>query len=44
MKKEIGTVLSDLFKHRERILKKQNLLIPDIRWNGTRRKSEFIGE
>ena len=29
-------------KHKERILEKKEVLIPDIRWDGTRKKVEFL--
>lgn len=41
---EIKIILNDLLKYRDRILGKQDVLIPDIRWDGTRKASEFIGE
>jgi UDP-sulfoquinovose synthase len=44
IKAEIRTMLSDLIPHRDRIARKSDILIPDIRWDGTRRRSETIGE
>lgn len=41
---EIEIILNDLLKYRNRILEKQDVLIPDIHWDGTREASEFIGE
>jgi UDP-sulfoquinovose synthase len=37
---EVRMMLEDLLPHRERILKKAETLIPDIRWDGSRRRSE----
>ena len=39
---EIQTMLDDLSRHSERILEKKDVLMPDIRWDGDRRKSRFI--
>lgn len=39
---ELHIMLNDLMQHRERILEKQDILVPDIRWDGTRRRSEII--
>lgn len=39
---EIGIMLKDLIKHRDRIEAKKEVLIPDVRWDGTRRKSAFL--
>lgn len=43
---ELRIMLDDLMQPpiRERIRAKQHLLVPDIRWDGTRRRSEIIGE
>jgi UDP-sulfoquinovose synthase len=41
---EIRIMLKDLLPHRERILEKQAILVPDIRWDGTRRRSQVIDE
>ncbi len=35
-------MLQDLVKYRDRIELLQPVLIPDIRWDGTRRKVGFI--
>jgi UDP-sulfoquinovose synthase len=40
---EMRIMLEDLKAHRERILQHQDVLVPDIRWDGTRRRSEVIG-
>jgi hypothetical protein len=37
-------MMLDLMEHKERILEKIDLLVPDIRWDGSRRRSEVIGE
>jgi UDP-sulfoquinovose synthase len=41
---EIRIMLRDLQPHRERIRAAQSALIPDIRWDGSRRRSEVIDE
>jgi UDP-sulfoquinovose synthase len=42
VEKELEIMLKDLMKYRSRIEARQEALIPDIRWDGTRRKSSFI--
>jgi UDP-sulfoquinovose synthase len=39
---EVKIMLQDLLPHRERIMAHRDILIPDIRWNGDRRKSQVI--
>lgn len=39
---EIQAMLEDLVEHRERIAAKRHLLIPDIRWDGSRKLSSPI--
>lgn len=39
---EVRIMLQDLLPHRERILAKAESLIPDIRWDGSRRRSAII--
>lgn len=39
---EVRIMLQDLIPHRERILEKRAILIPDIRWDGTRRRSDVL--
>src|SRR5215467_7005223 len=39
---EIGFMLKDIMPHRARISEKQNVLIPDIRWDGRKSKVHFI--
>jgi UDP-sulfoquinovose synthase len=41
---EMKIMLQDLMLHRDRILEKKEILVPDIRWDGTRRRSEVIGK
>ncbi len=41
---EVRIMLRDLIEHRERILEKSDILIPDIRWDGTRRRSHVLGK
>lgn len=42
VKSEVIVMLQDLMEHRERIATKKDLLIPDIRWDGQRRRSQPI--
>lgn len=44
VEQEIRIMLKDLIKYRSRIEEKMEVLIPDIRWDGTRRKSKFLSE
>jgi hypothetical protein len=39
---EIAIMLQDLIKYRQRIEERREVLIPDIRWDGVRRKSNFL--
>jgi len=39
---EIRIMLTDLVKYRERIEAKREALIPDVRWDGQKKKSTFI--
>jgi UDP-sulfoquinovose synthase len=39
---EMKIMLGDLLNHRERIEQYREVLIPDIRWDGTRRRSDFL--
>ena len=39
---EMKIMLKDLIQHKERILAKRDILIPDIRWDGTHRRSHQI--
>lgn len=39
---EVEIMLRDLLPHRQRILDKQDILVPDIRWTGGRRRSQVI--
>jgi len=39
---EVKIMLRDLLPHRDRILEKAESLIPDIRWDGSRRRSAII--
>jgi UDP-sulfoquinovose synthase len=40
---EVRLTLQDLIPYRERILQKRDILVPDIRWDGTRHRSEVMG-
>jgi UDP-sulfoquinovose synthase len=42
MEAEIAIMLKDLSKYRNRIEARQHTLIPDVRWDGTRRKATFL--
>lgn len=44
VKAEMKIMMKDLMQHKDRILAKVDRLVPDIRWDGTRRRSEVIGE
>ncbi len=44
VEQEIRSILKDLIKYKHRIEEKKEVLIPDIRWDGTRRKSRFLSE
>ena len=44
IEQELRIMLKDLLKYRSRIEEKKEVLIPDIRWDGTRRKSRFLTE
>jgi UDP-sulfoquinovose synthase len=39
---EMKIMLADLMKYRERIERKREVLIPKIRWDGTRHKVEYL--
>jgi len=43
VKSEVRHLIGDLLPYKDRILAYQHILIPDIRWDGTRRRSEIIG-
>jgi len=40
VKSEMGVMIKDLIEQKDRILAKEEILIPDIRWDGTHRRSE----
>jgi UDP-sulfoquinovose synthase len=42
MEAELQIMLRDLAKYRDRIEAVKEVLIPDIRWDGTRRKSQYL--
>jgi UDP-sulfoquinovose synthase len=44
VKAEMAIMLKDLMQHRDRILEKQDILVPDIRWDGSRHRSEIIDQ
>ncbi len=44
VEQELRIMLNDLLKYRSRIEEKKGVLVPDIRWDGTRRKSKFLTE
>lgn len=39
---EMRSMLTDLIEYRQRIEEKREVLIPDIRWDGSRKKSAYI--
>lgn len=39
---EVRVMIEDLMQYRDRILTKRDMLIPDIRWDGTRVRSQII--
>jgi UDP-sulfoquinovose synthase len=39
---ELKIMLTDLLQHRQRIESLREILIPDIRWDGTRRRSTYL--
>jgi len=41
---EMRIMLKDLMQHKERILAKREILIPDIRWDGTHRRSHSLDQ
>jgi UDP-sulfoquinovose synthase len=42
VKAELTIMLGDLLPHRERILQKRDVLVPDIRWDTRHRRSEVL--
>jgi UDP-sulfoquinovose synthase len=44
METEIRIMLKDLIKHKHRIEARAHALTPDIRWNGSRRKVDFLNK
>jgi UDP-sulfoquinovose synthase len=40
---EIRAMLADLMEHRDRIEARREVLMPEVRWDGGRRKVEFLG-
>ncbi len=42
VEKEIEIILHELIKHQERIVAVKDVLMPDIRWDGSKRKSHFL--
>ena len=41
---EMHIMLADLIRYRSRIEAKKEVLIPEIRWDGTRRRSQYLNE
>jgi len=39
---EVKIMLADLLTHRDRIIEKRAILVPDIRWDGDHRRSQII--
>ncbi len=44
VEQELRIMLTDLLKYRKRIEEKKAALMPDIRWDGTKRKSKMMAE
>lgn len=44
VKSEMRIMMQDLLQYKDRIMEKIDILVPDIRWDGTRRRSEVIEE
>ena len=44
MAAELRVMLADLIQHKARIEEKRDVLLPDIRWDGTRRRSRQLDE
>ncbi len=42
MEGELRTVLADLVRYRDRIVARKQALLPDIRWDGSRRKVRYL--
>lgn len=42
MEAELEIMLKDLMKYKDRISARAHALIPDIRWDGSRRKVNFL--
>ena len=42
MASEIRAMLEDLAPHHDRIAARRDVLLPDIRWDGSRRRSAFL--
>ena len=43
MEAELEIMLTDLIRYRDRIIARKHALSPDIRWDGSRRASKFLG-
>jgi UDP-sulfoquinovose synthase len=41
---EVRSMLEDLLPHRARILRHQDALLPDVHWDGIRRRVDYVGE
>lgn len=42
VERELRVMLQDLIKYRDRIEQKRERLVPEVRWDGTRRRSRFL--
>jgi len=42
VRSEMRDMIEDLLVYKDRILSKRDILVPDIRWDGTRKRSEVI--
>ncbi|PJF22136.1 MAG: NAD-dependent dehydratase [Phototrophicales bacterium] len=44
VKAEMKIMIQDLMQHRDRIMEKKDILVPDIRWDGKHHRSTVIGK
>lgn len=42
VKSEMKIMIQDLMEHKDRILEKESILVPDIRWDGAHKRSEVV--
>ncbi len=44
VEQELRIMIKDLMKYKSRMEERKEVLVPDIRWDGTRRKSRYLSE